>query len=253
MIVNTLLLSLTLFVHELGHLLAAMVCHVRVSKFCIFFDPWFRLVDTGARFSTRFCVGWIPLGAYVLFDSLDDKTTASGTYINTITPFKRLVIYLSGVLMNISVAFLCFFMWVSLYADKHHQYNVQYHVRITQYVIGKETARAFSYMTYSAENVRHLSPTEQKNMAKKVIKDEKTTDKWYGVLWKFACSNIFIALFNILPIPPLDGVRGLYVIYESIIGKPVSSMFQIVAGAIGFIVILGMNVLDLFRQIFGLS
>lgn len=41
------IISLTL--HEVGHYLAALAFRVRVSKFCLFLDPGFRLLDTGTR------------------------------------------------------------------------------------------------------------------------------------------------------------------------------------------------------------
>ena len=49
MLLYLFLLPLSLVVHEIGHTLMALVFKVRVGKFCIFFIPWFRLLDTGKK------------------------------------------------------------------------------------------------------------------------------------------------------------------------------------------------------------
>lgn len=66
-------LSIVVFIHELGHFLVARWCGVRVSAFSMGFGPEiFSFVD---RQGTRWRVAWIPLGGYVKF--MDDENGAS--------------------------------------------------------------------------------------------------------------------------------------------------------------------------------
>jgi len=66
-------LSVVVFIHELGHFLAARWCGVSVSTFSIGFGPEIWGFDD--RHGTRWRIAWIPLGGYVKF--MDDENPAS--------------------------------------------------------------------------------------------------------------------------------------------------------------------------------
>ncbi|MCL4767380.1 MAG: RIP metalloprotease RseP [Hyphomicrobiaceae bacterium] len=66
-------LTVVVFVHELGHFLVARWCGVKVKAFSIGFGrEIFGFVD---RYGTRWRIAWIPLGGYVKF--MDDDNAAS--------------------------------------------------------------------------------------------------------------------------------------------------------------------------------
>ncbi len=67
-------LSVIVFVHELGHFLVARWCGVAVSTFSIGFGK--EIVGFTDRHGTRWMLAWIPLGGYVKF--MDDEDAASG-------------------------------------------------------------------------------------------------------------------------------------------------------------------------------
>src|SRR5215211_4914388 len=67
------MLTIVVFIHELGHFLAARWCGVTVVTFSIGFGrEIFGFYD---RHGTRWRIAWIPLGGYVKF--LDDENSAS--------------------------------------------------------------------------------------------------------------------------------------------------------------------------------
>ena len=66
-------LSIVVFVHELGHFLVARWCGVRVSAFSMGFGP--EICAFTDRQGTRWRIAWIPLGGYVKF--MDDENGAS--------------------------------------------------------------------------------------------------------------------------------------------------------------------------------
>src|SRR6185295_5288478 len=68
-----LVLTLVVFIHELGHFLVARWCGVRVRDFSIGFGP--EIYGFYDKHGTRWRFAWIPLGGYVKF--IDDDNPAS--------------------------------------------------------------------------------------------------------------------------------------------------------------------------------
>lgn len=66
-------LTVIVFVHEMGHFLVARWCGVKVSTFSIGFGP--EIVGFDDRHGTRWKLSWIPLGGYVKFAG--DENAAS--------------------------------------------------------------------------------------------------------------------------------------------------------------------------------
>ena len=63
-----LLLSVLIFVHELGHFLAAKACGVRVLKFSLGFGPSIGMGRHRLQWKrghTEYVVAWFPLGGFV--------------------------------------------------------------------------------------------------------------------------------------------------------------------------------------------
>mgnify|MGYP002700713644 CR=1 FL=1 len=60
-----------------------------------------------------------------------------------------------------------------------------------------------------------------------------------------------LACMNVLPIPNLDGVHGMFLVYEMISGKKPSDRFMEVSTMIGFLLLIAIvlyaNLNDVFR------
>jgi len=99
-------LGILIFVHELGHFLAARFFGVRVETFSIGFGPkLFRFHCCG----TEFAIGLIPLGGYVKMAGEDpDKPPKSPDEFYAKPPWQRIVIALAGPVMNLLLAVIFF-------------------------------------------------------------------------------------------------------------------------------------------------
>src|SRR5690348_18236514 len=64
-------LTVLVFVHELGHFLVARACGVRVEVFSIGFGP--ELFGWTDRTGTRWKFAWLPLGGYVRMFGQEDN------------------------------------------------------------------------------------------------------------------------------------------------------------------------------------
>lgn len=112
------LLGLLIFVHELGHFLAAKYYKVGVETFSLGFGP--KLIKF-VRNGTVYCVSALPLGGYVKMfgdepgkDISEEEKTLS--YLHKPVG-QRIVIVLAGPLMNLFFAAFLFY-WIAWIGDK---------------------------------------------------------------------------------------------------------------------------------------
>jgi len=91
-------LAALIFVHELGHFLAARKCGVIVEKFSIGFGK--KLFGTTSQ-GTEFIIAAIPLGGYVKMkgEGLGEETNEEGSF-SAAPPHHRLLIAFAGPLFN---------------------------------------------------------------------------------------------------------------------------------------------------------
>lgn len=64
-----------------------------------------------------------------------------------------------------------------------------------------------------------------------------------NLLWLLASLSVALGLFNILPIPALDGSKILMIAIESVIRRPIPEKAQLLINAAGIIIILGLMLL----------
>jgi regulator of sigma E protease len=96
-------LGVLVFVHELGHFLAARRLGVRVLTFSLGFGPKLLRVRRG---DTEYCVSVIPLGGYVKMagENPDDPRTGRPDEFLSKTKWERFQILIMGPAMNIILA-----------------------------------------------------------------------------------------------------------------------------------------------------
>jgi regulator of sigma E protease len=80
-------LTLVVFVHELGHFLVARWCGVGVKTFSIGFGP--EIVGFNDRYGTRWRLSSIPLGGYVKFIDDENAASAGQRSLETMSPEER--------------------------------------------------------------------------------------------------------------------------------------------------------------------
>ena len=102
-------IGILVFVHELGHFLAAKLTGMRVDRFSIGFPPR----AFGKRISdTDYCVSWIPIGGYVKIAGMIDESNDLEFLQREPQPWEfrsksfaaRVFVITAGVLMNILLA-----------------------------------------------------------------------------------------------------------------------------------------------------
>ena len=121
-------LALLVIIHEGGHFLFAKLFKVRVTKFYLFFDPWFSLFKWKPKNSeTEYGIGWVPLGGYVQIAGMVDETQNSEDLNHPVEPWEfrakpawqRLLIMVGGVMMNFLLAIFIYSMLMYTWGDSY--------------------------------------------------------------------------------------------------------------------------------------
>jgi regulator of sigma E protease len=98
-------LGVLVFVHELGHFLAAKRVGIRVLKFQLGFNP---TVLSFRRGDTEYSIGALPLGGYVKMagENPEDVRTGRDDEFLSKTKWQRFQVLIMGPVMNLALAFV---------------------------------------------------------------------------------------------------------------------------------------------------
>ncbi|WP_319203613.1 RIP metalloprotease RseP [uncultured Ilyobacter sp.] len=109
-LITILILGIIIFIHELGHFLAAKFFKMPVSEFSIGMGPKLYSYE---GIETTYSVRSIPVGGFVNIEGMEvDSEVEDG--FNTKSPFSRFIVLFAGVFMNFSLALIIiYFMVVS--------------------------------------------------------------------------------------------------------------------------------------------
>jgi regulator of sigma E protease len=108
-------LGILIFIHELGHFLAAKLTGMRVDRFSIGFPPRAFGKKIG---DTDYCISWLPLGGYVKIAGMVDESMDT-EFVNAEPQpwefrarpmWQRVLVISAGVIMNVILAVVIFSM-----------------------------------------------------------------------------------------------------------------------------------------------
>lgn len=99
-----LLFSILIFVHELGHFMAAKAFKVQVNEFAMFMGPAIFKKKIG---ETVYSIRCIPMGGFCAMEGEDEDTDNPRSFQKA-SWWKRLIILLAGAAMNFIMGFLIF-------------------------------------------------------------------------------------------------------------------------------------------------
>ena len=216
------LLGLLIFVHELGHFLAAKLRGLPVARFSLGFGPvlWSRVVG-----STRYCVSAIPLGGYVLPAVADEAAYLA------LPLGQRLFFSLAGPLANIILAVGCY---AALYAMADQPHTVW--GALTQPLVWTATTLA-AIVGSLAALFRHV---DQLSSIVGIVAEggRFMGDSLVRFFMLAAHVSLSLAVFNLLPLPPLDGGKMLFDVLHRLCGR--LSRLYLPAALCGWLLLLGL-------------
>src|SRR5271156_5773444 len=110
-----LLFNLIIFVHELGHFLAAKWRGLKIERFAIWFGKpiWKKKVN-----GVEYALGWIPAGGYVALpqmatmEAIEGKGETTTEPLPNVSPLDKIIVAFAGPLFSFALAVVfAFIVW----------------------------------------------------------------------------------------------------------------------------------------------
>ena len=120
------IIGVLVFVHELGHFLAAKFFKMRVERFSIGFPPRAFGKQIG---DTDYCVSWLPIGGYVKIAGMIDESLDTEHLSKDPEPWEfrakpvwqRMIVIVAGVVMNVLLAIGIFWGLNLVQGKEYHE------------------------------------------------------------------------------------------------------------------------------------
>jgi regulator of sigma E protease len=82
-----------------------------------------------------------------------------------------------------------------------------------------------------------------------VVSEASATRSWNNLFEIIALISINLAIFNMLPIPALDGGRLMFLLIELVRKKPIAPKYEGYVHAAGFVLLIGLMIVVTFSDI----
>lgn len=111
-ILAILILLVMITVHELGHYIAGKIFGFGIEEFAIGFGP--KIFSKTKKSGEKFSIRLLPLGGFCAFKG-EDADSDDPTAFNNKKPWQRIIVLISGALMNYLLAIVTIILMFSIY------------------------------------------------------------------------------------------------------------------------------------------
>jgi len=249
-----LIFGLLIFVHELGHFLAARAFGVQVYEFAIGMGP---AILKRQRGETLYAIRAIPFGGYCKMEG-EDETIQSNRSLGVKPWWQRVIILFAGSFMNLVLGFIvCLIIAILMRTLSAETLYPVPPAEITGFfaTISHAWQLTVSAAGLVIEAIRLLiiGGADITDVGGPIaIVGEIQQAAQLGivpVLWLTAFISVNIGLFNLLPLPALDGGRIVFTLIEAIRRKPIPAEKEAIIHFVGIVLLLGLMVFVTFNDI----
>ena len=255
-------LSLLMILHEFGHFLLAKLFNVKVEGFSIGLPP---KIFSFKRGEVTYSLNAIPFGAFVKINE-DENGQDKRSFVNQSTS-KKVAIFLGGVGMNFIIAFLVFTLLFTLGFPKalippNYLLSSSPSSILIRYPVGQaiiETGRFLNFiLVESLKGLKiafgkiftHLDVSDLLGPVGLVAITSRSFEHgWRYGIYILGLISYALAIFNLLPIPALDGGRLLFLFLGKIFKKPISQKTETLIDNITFALLMFLAVLVTIKDI----
>lgn len=221
-------LGILVFIHELGHFLAAKWAGIRVERFSLGFPPRMFGKQIG---DTDYCISWIPLGGYVkmagmIDESFDEKIEGKDDEFASKPIWKRAIVIGAGPFMNLVLA-------LALFSGIIYKEGLPEAVPVIDSVIEKMPAEALGLQ--SGDRILSIAGKEIKTWDELTGAINSFPDSSIAIVWERGGNRMEATIK-----PALDPERnvGLIGIRPQSVMRPVHGFGEAVGASVTYGVIL---------------
>lgn len=215
--------------HEAAHMTVAKLFGVKVLKFSLGFGPILLSKQIG---ETSYELRVLPLGGFVqFFGECPESKVERGFF--SLSWYKRAIIALAGPTMNLLLGFLLLLGLVVVFKEYPFIEGIRKAFQLSYYVI----AQTLGCLGHSVAGKAHMNEMAGPIMVTKIMVDafKMGMDQFLFVL---AIISLSLGLFNVLPIPGLDGGHVALYSVEGIIRKPLSGKVYAIWSQLGLVLLI---------------
>ena len=233
-LITILLIGFLIFVHELGHLLAAWSMGIPVARFSVGFGP---VLLSWRKSGTEYCLSLVPLGGYVL-PRCEDETEFFNIPVG-----RRIVLWLGGPAANFVFAALLL-GWAQCLSVGFSWHGVVVRPWLE---VGRQSLALLAVLPQLFSRPDQLS-----GIVGIVAVGKSLLDGGLARAIDFAVLlNLNLAIFNLLPLPPLDGGKIFCTLLEKVHPRlaRLQTGFTLAGLAVLLVLMAYTTVLDVVRQL----
>jgi regulator of sigma E protease len=192
------IVGLVIAIHEYGHLLAAKWCGIPIERFSIGFGP--KLCGF-TRGGTSYWLSVVPIGGYVL-PALDENASRH-------LPLRKSILFaLGGPVANVAAAYLGLIALAGLQSDSSAFDAVSF-ATTRLWLDLQSMVRAIAMLFEGMGEISGI-------LGIVAVGGSQFGTTGAGLLAFSVAINLNLAIFNLLPFPPLDGGRIAFSLLERI-------------------------------------
>ena len=210
-------LEAVITIHELGHFTLCKIFDIDTPTFSVGFGPTLIAKQLG---KTTFRIAAIPVGGYVEIAGMDHRNDHPEHSFFAKPFYQKAIVLLGGIFFNFLAAYLIFLALLLHTAERTARLSFAY--------IFNAFLRAWFVLAASAkQSVTRFIPTlNHDHLGGPLHLLTFIVENVHSGLEVFFTSlafiNISVALFNLLPLPILDGGKFIIVGLETLQGHPFS-------------------------------
>jgi len=205
--------ALIIGIHELGHAIAAILVGVEVKRFSIGIGPG---ISFKVPFLNKLILSPFVIGGFV---EIDEESAAQKSF------WKKFFISVNGMVANVLLAIALLVIWG---ADFLKAVLLSLKIWLWGWPL---TIQAFTSGQATAND-----------MSGPIGIGEMLTSTTYEYIMMLALINLAVAMFNLLPLPPLDGGRILVHVVEKIFGAKRANKFNSIMTIVGVMLLIALMI-----------
>jgi membrane-associated protease RseP (regulator of RpoE activity) len=256
LLVFAIILTVSVGLHEFGHLLMARLLRLGVCSYGLFMGP---RVASKRKFGIEWRLNSLPLGGYVTLDG-ESRDEGPGSFYAA-PAWKKTLVYVVGPLVNLLLAYVALiamaapFYWSRFSGNlvKTVQASWAFANVIVGAIVSSTAAAVAGFLPHAATRPLDSPFIGVPGMVR--ASGLFASQGIDGLLLFFAAINLSLFIVNILPIPPLDGGHTVLALLRRFMGRLVTERIARGIATVGLgaliVFIAFVNAVDLARWISG--